>query len=280
MLDLASVRLFVLAAEFGNLTRAAEAAGTVQPVVSQRLRTLEALLGRRLLERTPRFVRLTSDGEAFLARARALLAAHDEALRFSAEPDIRFALAASDHALGVSMEPVLRQVRSALPRAAALEVRMGLSHQMRELFETGEVDAAIIRRDGGSPDGEVLGTDPVGWRASDGLSLQPDQPIPLATLGPACGVRGAAIRQLEAAGIAWRESFVGGSCAALLAGVRAGLGIAPMGLTASGGMPDRGPELGLPKLTPSEIVLLARTSSPESAAATRSLAAAVRAGLG
>jgi DNA-binding transcriptional LysR family regulator len=34
VLDLESVRLFVLAAEFGNLTRAAEAAGTVQPVVS------------------------------------------------------------------------------------------------------------------------------------------------------------------------------------------------------------------------------------------------------
>ena len=51
MLDLASVRLFVLAAELGNLTRAAEAAGTVQPVVSARLKGLEAALGRKLLAR-------------------------------------------------------------------------------------------------------------------------------------------------------------------------------------------------------------------------------------
>ena len=42
MLDLESVRLFVLALEFGNLTRAAEAAGTVQPAVSARLKALEA----------------------------------------------------------------------------------------------------------------------------------------------------------------------------------------------------------------------------------------------
>jgi len=42
MLDLESVRLFVLVVDFGNLTRAAQAAGTVQPVVSQRLRALEA----------------------------------------------------------------------------------------------------------------------------------------------------------------------------------------------------------------------------------------------
>ena len=56
MLDLASVRLFILAVEFENLTRAAEAAGTVQPVVSNRIKGLEAALGRKLLERTPRFV--------------------------------------------------------------------------------------------------------------------------------------------------------------------------------------------------------------------------------
>jgi len=88
VLDLESVRLFVLAAEFGNLTRAAEAAGTVQPVVSQRLKALEAALGRRLLERTPRFVRPTPDGTAFLDRARALLAAHDQAVRFAPSPAV------------------------------------------------------------------------------------------------------------------------------------------------------------------------------------------------
>ncbi|MBM0207215.1 LysR family transcriptional regulator [Micromonospora sp. STR1s_5] len=68
MLDLASVRLFILAVEFGNLTRAAQAAGTVQPVVSARLKGLEAALGRKLLERTPRYVRPTEDGLAFLAK--------------------------------------------------------------------------------------------------------------------------------------------------------------------------------------------------------------------
>ena len=83
MLDLASVRLFILAVEFGNLTRAAEAAGTVQPVVSARIKGLEAALGRRLLERTPRFVRPTKEGMAFLPKARALMAAHEDAARAS-----------------------------------------------------------------------------------------------------------------------------------------------------------------------------------------------------
>jgi hypothetical protein len=49
----------------------------VQPVVSARIKGLEAALGRRLLERTPRFVRPTPEGVAFLAKARALMAMAD-----------------------------------------------------------------------------------------------------------------------------------------------------------------------------------------------------------
>jgi DNA-binding transcriptional LysR family regulator len=104
-------------------------------------------------------------------------------------------------------------------------------------------------------------------------------PVPLATLGPRCGVRAAAVRALGRAGVPWRESFVGGSCAALLAGARAGLGVAPMGRAGSGGAPDAGPALGLPPLPASEIVLFARAGSAAVAAALRALAAGVRAGL-
>ncbi|MFC7665209.1 LysR family transcriptional regulator [Methylorubrum suomiense] len=150
MLDLASVRLFILAVEFGNLTRAAEAAGTVQPVVSARIKGLEAALGRKLLERTPRFVRPTEDGLSFLAKARALLAAHDDAMRFDDAPTVRFVIGASDHALGTGLEHVIRHVRAALPLRSAVELRLGLSQQVRTAFDEGELDAVIIRREAGA----------------------------------------------------------------------------------------------------------------------------------
>lgn len=276
MLDLASVRLFILAVEFGNLTRAAEAAGTVQPVVSARLKGLEAALGRKLLERTPRFVRPTEHGLAFLAKARALMAAHDDAARFDDGPRARFAMGASDHALGAGLEHVIRHVRAALPPGSALELRLGLSQHVRASFDDGELDAAIVRREVGGADGEVLGRDPLGWRGSDEGSTAPDLAIPLVTLGPPCGVRSVAIRRLDAASRPWREAFVGGSCTALLAAVKAGLGIAPMGAVASGGMSDVGSRYGLPDLPPSEIVLFARTGSPAASAAARALELAVR----
>jgi DNA-binding transcriptional LysR family regulator len=279
MLDLADVRLFVLAAEFGSLTRAAEAAGTVQPVVSQRLKALEARLGQRLLDRTPRLVRPTAAGGRFLPQARALLAAHDAALRFDAAPALRLSLGISDHALGAALPEALRLLRAALPADAVLTVQGGMSAALREAQEAGALDAAVIRREGGTG-GEVLGHDPLGWRVAEGLLPAPGAPVPLALLPAPCGVRAAALRALERAGRPWREACTAGGCATLLAAARAGLGIAPMGRVAAGGMADRGEAFGLPPLPPSEVVLLGRATSPAAHAALRALAAAVRAALG
>ena len=68
-LDLEAVQAFVLTADFKSFTRAAEAMDTTQSAVSLRIKRLEDSLGRRLLERTPRLVRLSSDGSAFLEAA-------------------------------------------------------------------------------------------------------------------------------------------------------------------------------------------------------------------
>jgi DNA-binding transcriptional LysR family regulator len=82
-LDLDAVRAFALVATLANFTRVAEVTGTTQSAVSLMLKRLETFLGRRLVERTPRSVRLTIDGEAFLAHAKNLLAANERALAFS-----------------------------------------------------------------------------------------------------------------------------------------------------------------------------------------------------
>ena len=65
-LDLSAVRAFVLTADLQSFTRAAEALDSTQSAVSLKLRQLETQLGRRLLERTPRHVRLSAEGAAFL----------------------------------------------------------------------------------------------------------------------------------------------------------------------------------------------------------------------
>lgn len=260
MLDLESVRLFVLTVDLGGLTRAAEASGTVQPVVSQRLKALEDRLGTRLLERTPRFVRPTADGAVFLEKARILLAAHEAATGFRAQPGGELRLGISDHVMGGAAPLVLRRLRAALPNDTRLELRVSFSQLLRSSFDAGDLDAVIIRREAGSTEGEVLGIDPLIW-CGDTINLPVSDPLPIASLGEPCGVRATAIRSLQKAGIQWRESFVAGSCSALLAAVAAGFGIAPLGRFGAFG-DDIGAALGLPELPQSEIILLGRAGTP------------------
>jgi DNA-binding transcriptional LysR family regulator len=275
MLDLESVRLFVLTIEYGSLTRAAKAAGTVQPVVSQRIKALETMLGRKLLERTPRILRLTEAGSVFLERARPLLATHDAALALEDRPPISVAIGVSDHTLGTSFAMVLRRMRAGLAANAAISVRLGQSQAIQEMFETGAVDLAILRREARGKGGEVLGEDPLGWHAPKEWIRQKG-PLPLVTLPPPCGVRAIALKALARAKIPWRDAFTGGSCLALVTAVRAGLGVAPLGRIVSTGLPECGEALGLPPLPASRIVLLARTSQPHLSAAARILAVSVR----
>src|SRR5215470_16031799 len=95
-LDLDAVQTFTLVATLANFTRVAEVTGTTQSAVSLKLKRLEMFLGRRLVERTPRSVRLTIDGEAFLAHAKNLLTANERALAFTPSASYRIRLGVSD----------------------------------------------------------------------------------------------------------------------------------------------------------------------------------------
>jgi DNA-binding transcriptional LysR family regulator len=73
VVELSTLRMFVKVAELGSFTRAAEHLGLSKARVSTAVRALESDVGSRLLQRSTRAVRLTPDGEAFLARARQLV---------------------------------------------------------------------------------------------------------------------------------------------------------------------------------------------------------------
>jgi DNA-binding transcriptional LysR family regulator len=78
-MELRHLRYFVAIAEERSFSRAAERLWVAQPGLSSQIRRLEAELGIKLFERHTRGVDLTDAGEVFLGRARATLAAADEA---------------------------------------------------------------------------------------------------------------------------------------------------------------------------------------------------------
>ena len=80
-LDLRLLRHFVAVAEELHFTRAAARLYVAQQALSRDIGRLERQLGVRLFVRTTRRVALTAEGQRLLARARELLALHDQTLQ-------------------------------------------------------------------------------------------------------------------------------------------------------------------------------------------------------
>ncbi len=164
-LDISTVQAFLLVAELQSFTRAAEALGTTQAAVSMKLQRLEATLGKRLVERSPRAVRLTADGSNFLDHARALMQAHDRALSGELPARQQLSLGISDHAAGPELVPLLARLHAVSPQLA-LSVTIGFSRSLLEAYDAGELDAVIVRQEGSRRGGEKLAEDEFGWFAS------------------------------------------------------------------------------------------------------------------
>ncbi|TNC10782.1 LysR family transcriptional regulator [Methylobacterium terricola] len=274
-LDVDAVRAFVLVAEHRSFTRAAEALGTTQGAVSVKLKRLEDRIGQRLIERTPRQVRLSAQGETFLAPARDFLAAHERAVAGLTATRRRFRLGIASHVMGPEVPTLLARLRTVDP-ALTVEVLLDNAWTLMEALDGGTLDAVIIRSDDDRREGEILGPEHVGWFAAPDFVHRAGEPLPLATLSPFCAMRDQATRLLDRAGIAWTEAFVGGTTANGAA-ISAGLAVAafPCRLAPEKAV-EVGGRLGLPPLPSHDIVLHASLSDARTKATLRTIAAAFR----
>jgi len=275
-LDLSAVEAFVLVADLRSFTHAANALGMTQAGISGKLQRLEALLGRRLLNRTPRQVRLSVEGDAFLPHAHALLAAQNSALYPADSAVRRLSLGISDYVAGPELPAILAKVKAYDP-GLALQVRVGPSAQLIKTFERGDVDVIVIRRQRHRHDDETLFQDSYGWFGA--LSTMPGLtvPLPLVTVDDDCGVRAMAVRLLADAGIEWADTFIGGGVAATLGAVAGGIGVAPLPYRlATVGLMDVGALLGLPPLPNAEVAMQAHPVDLQTRSTLRLLAAAFR----
>jgi DNA-binding transcriptional LysR family regulator len=275
-LDVDAVRTFVAIADLLSFTRAAAAMGSTQGAISVKLKRLEDHIGHRLIERTPRSVRLSAQGAAFLDGARGFLAAHDRALAgLNAQPR-RFALGIAAHVIGPEVPALLARLHAHDPHLT-IEVHCDSSRSLMERFDRGEIDAAIIQREDDRRDGETLAHERLGWFAAPGFCRRGQEPLRLATLARSCRIRHMTTRSLDEAGIAWTEVFHGGGWSAVHAAVTAGLAVAVLSYrVAPLGAIDVGHALGLPALPPAEVVLHSSLSDARSREALRALASAFR----
>lgn len=280
-LDIEAVQAFVLTADLQSFTRAAEVLDTTQSTVSLRIKRLEEGLGRKLLERTPRRVRLSADGSAFLGGARALVAAHQGAIGAFAPRQRRLLVGISHHLVGAELPQLLQRIGHAEP-GVTLDIRIAASRELLEAFDAGALDVAIVlRHDSRRQDGKVILRESFGWMGAPDFAQRAGEPLRLATQAHPCSVRAMAVRALDAAGIAWSESFVGGGVHVIGAAVSAGLAVAALGRrVAPRGTTDLGERLGLPPLPTRDVVLYTSARDTQARGVLQAMTEALKSGSG
>ena len=146
-MDTDALKAFVAIAEMGSFSRAAEALFLTQPAVSKRMASLEDKLDFALFDRAGRSITLTEAGRELLPRAKAILAATDEAIRaindLSGQVRGELKLSTSHH-MGLHYLPkYLRHYGDTYP-----EVKLALDFQDSEValeqVLTGSVELAAL----------------------------------------------------------------------------------------------------------------------------------------
>jgi DNA-binding transcriptional LysR family regulator len=148
-MELYQLRTFVMVAEEGHLTRAAERLHASQPSVSGHVKALEEELELTLFERTPKGMRLTAAGAALKPRAEAVLKAAS-ALQFEAKRqkgelsgELRLGLHIDSRWLKIS--ELLATMHSAHP-GVELHYLQCMTWEAQAELLAGRLDAAFVNR--------------------------------------------------------------------------------------------------------------------------------------
>jgi DNA-binding transcriptional LysR family regulator len=157
--DLAELRAFCAAADLGSLGRAARLLRVSQPALSKRLRTLEALAGARLLERSPRGVTLTPAGTRLYVEARKLLVQAEEvdALMVGLHGEEAPVRLAASHTIAEFVLPApLAEFERARHRHLSVELVVANSAVVRDMVAEGRAEFGIAAREAGRSTGRAL----------------------------------------------------------------------------------------------------------------------------
>jgi len=217
---------FVTVANSRSFTEAGRRLGLGQSTVSQHVRKLEALTGRRLFERDTHSVGLTEDGRAMLIFAQNILETQERARQFFAGSELRGRLrfGSSEDFVLSRMPAILRNFTRRHPEVD-LELTIALSGDLNVMLAAGELDLTLSKRRLGQEAGDFVAREKLVWIGTEMTDYSDRRPLPLVMYPPPSITRSAAIESLDTAGIPWRIVCTCGGLVGLRAATIAGFGV-------------------------------------------------------
>jgi len=224
------LRTFVAAAQSLNFTQAAQKVNLTQSAVSIQVRKLEENLEKTLFNRVPRGVELTAHGEYLLKYANRLLQLHNEALASFKKPEMKGLIrigAAEDYA-ALHLPGILKRFAEQYP-LVQVDLYCDLSNDLLDKLQKDKIDICLRNTRHIEPGGKFLREEPVIWAGPKDSDPENRSPLPIAVFHQGCIYREWAIQALERQNIPYRIAYSSPSISGILAAVKSGLAVAPIG---------------------------------------------------
>jgi len=227
-IDLDLLRTFDAIQTFGSFSAAGDKLGRTQAAISLQIKKLEELLGKPVLERNSRRIRLTPTGEMLLEYAQKILELNDETFLRLSESEVSGILKlGAPEALTSTHLPHILSLFNRNHPSVILDVTCGLTDDLLKDYEAGRFDVVIFKRDRKSGRSSlILYEEPLVWVAAKGLKIDFKKSLPVILSPHPCVYRKRAIEYLEKLDCSWRTVMTIHSLAGRISAAKAGLGLA------------------------------------------------------
>lgn len=224
------LRTFVAAAQTLNFTQAAKQVNLTQSAVSIQVQKMEENLGKILFKRVARGVELTREGESLLKYADRILRLHSEMLASLTAPRIkgRIRLGAPEDYAALHLPGILKRFAEKYP-FVQVELYCDLSNDLQKRMQAGKLDLCLRNTQDIEPAGKFLREEPVIWIGPKDTEPEKQSTIPLAVFHHGCIYRQWAIQTLNEHDMSYRIAYSSPSISGVLAAVKSGLAVAPVG---------------------------------------------------
>jgi DNA-binding transcriptional LysR family regulator len=230
-IDLRLLVTFVHAAHSGSLSSTAIQVGRTQSAVSMQMQRLEEILGQSLLHRSGSGVRLTGEGERFLAHAERILKTHDEALSAFSNRGLRGSIIfGSPEDYLIAFFPTLLKTFGAIHPDVEIKVVSAPTVELLTLLPSRQIDLALVSTlNLADPQGVARAESLVWVGSKPSLDLHGfGDAVPLALPASNAMDHRAACEAMDRARMKYKISFASNSITGLLGVTRSGLAISVM----------------------------------------------------
>jgi DNA-binding transcriptional LysR family regulator len=199
-LDMDLLRTFVTVYETGSFTRASEKLFRTQSAVSLRIRRLEDLVGKRLIERGHHDLKLTRHGFELYRYAKLMIKLNDRALLRIGEGDQKKAISIGlpESFVSTLLPPLLEAVESLFPNSS-ISIVCDVSAKLRTMFRDGDIDIVVLAEPADPNSGATIFIDDLRWVCAPGTRFDRRDVLPMVLFPEGCLFRESGLAALQSA---------------------------------------------------------------------------------